>query len=35
VTGNNRAPAMYVIAAAIMTLVFLLRTRESAFAPLR
>jgi MFS transporter, MHS family, proline/betaine transporter len=35
VTGNNRAPAMYVVAAALVTLVFLLRTRETAFAPLR
>ncbi len=35
VTGNNHAPAFYVIAAAIVTLVILLRTRETAFAPLR
>jgi MHS family proline/betaine transporter-like MFS transporter len=35
VTGNNHAPAVYVIAAAIITLVILLRTRETAFAPLR
>jgi MHS family proline/betaine transporter-like MFS transporter len=35
VTGNNHAPAAYVIIAAIITLVVLLRTRETAFAPLR
>jgi MFS transporter, MHS family, proline/betaine transporter len=35
VTGNNHAPAAYVVAAALVTLVFLLRTRETAFAPLR
>ena len=35
VSGNNHAPAFYVIAAAIVTLVILLRTRETAFAPLR
>jgi MFS family permease len=35
VTGNNHAPAAYVIIAAIVTLVVLLRTRETAFAPLR
>ena len=35
VTGNNHAPAFNVIAAAIVTLVILLRTRETAFAPLR
>jgi hypothetical protein len=35
VTGNNHAPAFYVIAAAIVTLVILLRTPETAFAPLR
>ena len=34
-TGNNHAPAGYVIIAAIVTLVILLRTRETAFAPLR
>jgi MHS family proline/betaine transporter-like MFS transporter len=34
-TGNNHAPAAYVIIAAIVTLVILLRTRETAFAPLR
>jgi hypothetical protein len=28
-------PAFYVIAAAIVTLMILLRTRETAFAPLR
>jgi len=35
VTDNNHAPAFYVIAAAIVTLLILLRTRETAFAPLR
>jgi metabolite-proton symporter len=35
VTDNKHAPAFYVIAAAIVTLVILLRTRETAFAPLR
>jgi MHS family proline/betaine transporter-like MFS transporter len=35
VTDNSRAPAVYVIIAAIITLVVLLRTRETAFAPLR
>jgi hypothetical protein len=35
VTGNRRAPAGYVVVAALVTLVFLLRTRETAFAPLR
>jgi hypothetical protein len=35
VTGNNHAPAAYVIIAAITTLVILLRTCETAFAPLR
>jgi MHS family proline/betaine transporter-like MFS transporter len=35
VTGNRRAPAAYVVIAALVTLVFLLRTRETAFAPLR
>jgi MFS transporter, MHS family, proline/betaine transporter len=34
-TGNNHAPAAYVVAAAAVTLVFLLRTRETAFVPLR
>src|SRR5215469_1439447 len=34
-TGNNYAPAAYVVAAALVTLVFLLRMRETAFAPLR
>jgi MFS transporter, MHS family, proline/betaine transporter len=34
-TGNNHAPAAYVIIAAVVTLVILLRTRETAFAPLR
>ncbi|MBV8132660.1 MAG: MFS transporter [Alphaproteobacteria bacterium] len=35
VTDNNHAPAFYVIAAAVVTLLILLRTRETAFAPLR
>jgi MHS family proline/betaine transporter-like MFS transporter len=35
VTGNNNAPAAYVTIAAVVTLVILLRTRETAFAPLR
>jgi MFS transporter, MHS family, proline/betaine transporter len=35
VTDNSEAPAAYVIIAAIITLVVLLRTRETAFAPLR
>jgi MHS family proline/betaine transporter-like MFS transporter len=35
VTGNSYAPAVYVIAAAVITLVILLRTRETAFVPLR
>jgi MFS transporter, MHS family, proline/betaine transporter len=35
VTGNNHAPAAYLIIAAIITLVVLLRTRETAFATLR
>ena len=34
-TGSNMAPAIYVIAAAIVTLIILLRTRETAFQPLR
>jgi MHS family proline/betaine transporter-like MFS transporter len=34
-TGNNHAPSAYVIIAALVTLVILLRTRETAFAPLR
>ncbi|HEY1431273.1 MAG TPA: MFS transporter, partial [Stellaceae bacterium] len=34
-TGNNHAPAAYVVIAAIVTLMILLRTRETAFAPLR
>ena len=33
--GNNHAPAAYVLIAALVTLVILLRTRETAFAPLR
>jgi hypothetical protein len=35
VTGNNHAPAAYVAIPAVVTLVILLRTRETAFAPLR
>jgi MHS family proline/betaine transporter-like MFS transporter len=35
VTDNNRAPAFYVVIAALVTLVILLRTRETAFSPLR
>ena len=35
VTDNDHAPAFYVITAAIVTLVILLRARETAFAPLR
>jgi MHS family proline/betaine transporter-like MFS transporter len=35
VTGSNRAPAAYVIIAALVTLAVLLRTRETAFTPLR
>jgi MFS transporter, MHS family, proline/betaine transporter len=35
VTGNKHAPAFYVVAAAVVTLVVLLRTRETAFTPLR
>jgi len=35
VTDNNHAPAFYVVAAAVATLAILLRTRETAFAPLR
>jgi metabolite-proton symporter len=34
-TGNPLAPAFYVIAAAVITLVLLTRIRETAFAPLR
>jgi MFS transporter, MHS family, proline/betaine transporter len=34
-TDNNHAPAAYVMLAAIVTLVILLRTRETAFEPLR
>jgi MHS family proline/betaine transporter-like MFS transporter len=34
-TGSNYAPAFYVIAAAVVTGIILLRTRETAFAPLR
>lgn len=34
-TGSSYAPAVYVIAAAIVTGIVLLRTRETAFAPLR
>jgi MHS family proline/betaine transporter-like MFS transporter len=35
ITENSHAPAAYVIIAAIITLIVLLRTRETAFAPLR
>jgi MHS family proline/betaine transporter-like MFS transporter len=34
-TGSSYAPAFYVIAAAVVTGIVLLRTRETAFAPLR
>jgi MHS family proline/betaine transporter-like MFS transporter len=34
ITGSKRAPALYVIAAAIVTLAILLKTRERAFEPL-
>jgi hypothetical protein len=34
-TGNKHAPAAYVVIAALVTLVILLRTPETAFAPLR
>jgi MHS family proline/betaine transporter-like MFS transporter len=34
-TGNSHAPAAYVIIAALVTLLILLRTRETAFTPLR
>jgi MFS transporter, MHS family, proline/betaine transporter len=34
-TGDNHAPAAYVIIAALVTLAILWRTRETAFAPLR
>lgn len=34
-TGNNLAPAYYLIAAAAVTFVVVLRIRETAFAPLR
>jgi MHS family proline/betaine transporter-like MFS transporter len=34
-TGNNLSPAFYVIAAAVITFLVLLRVRESAFAPLK
>ena len=34
-TGNPLAPAFYVIAAAVITLVILTRIRETAFAPLK
>ncbi len=33
--GNKHAPAADVVIAALVTLVILLRTRETAFAPLR
>jgi hypothetical protein len=35
VTGNNHTPAAFVIIAATVTLIVLLRTRETAFVPLR
>jgi len=34
-TANPRAPAFYVIAAAVITLVILTRIRETAFSPLK
>jgi len=34
-TGSSYAPAFYVIAAALVTGLILLRTRETAFMPLR
>jgi MHS family proline/betaine transporter-like MFS transporter len=34
-TGSPYAPAFYVIAAALVTLIVLLRARETAFSPLR
>ena len=34
-TGSTKAPAIYVISAAIVTLIILLKTRERAFQPLR
>ena len=33
-SGSKQAPAGYVIVAAVITLVILLKTRESAFQPL-
>ena len=33
-TGSNLAPTLYVVAAAVITLVILLRMRETAFSPL-
>jgi MHS family proline/betaine transporter-like MFS transporter len=35
VTGNNLAPAYYLIAAAVITFLVVLRIRETAFSPLR
>jgi MHS family proline/betaine transporter-like MFS transporter len=35
VTGNNRAPAFYLMAAAIVTFLVVLRIRETAFTPLK
>jgi MFS transporter, MHS family, proline/betaine transporter len=34
-TGNPLAPAFYVIAAAVITLVIVTRMRETAFSPLK
>lgn len=34
-TGNNLAPAFYVIAAAVISFLILLRVKETAFAPLK
>ena len=34
ITGSKQAPALYVMGAAIVTLVILLKTRERAFQPL-
>jgi MHS family proline/betaine transporter-like MFS transporter len=35
VTGNNLAPAYYLIAAAVITFVVTLRIKETAFSPLK
>jgi MHS family proline/betaine transporter-like MFS transporter len=35
VTGSNLAPSYYLMAAAIVTLVVVLRIRETAFTPLK